>query len=1107
MTSGILVNGVGIGTLPPALQALLIAEEFLRSSRTVLWLVQNEDAMYRAAEDLACFIDPSAVHCFHPLDVRPYQGDSPSREIISARIAVLKRLLGRQAMIVVAPSEAVLPYTLPPESLDEAVIRIETGQDLNREELAARLVRMGYTREPLVDDVGQFSMRGFVMDIFSPGMQDPARIEMFGSTIEQIKTFTISSQRSRSHLTGFDILPVSEVLLESRYVRQARPRLRRMKGENIQVMIQDLEQGILTPGIENYLPAFYEEQASLFDYLPRDYLLVSPDSVDMAEDWDQVSGRHAAAYTRVEDAALKPEELLLPRDMWHALARNGRHVSTSLSGGQAPVDWKEVHLGRGAEAVLDQIEVLRGEGFAVFIFIGSSMLKERIIYALSQRRIEARSADVFDARARPGVTIVQTPISSGFILPGRGLAIITGDEAFGGRKHHKPAKRQPILNPFTQLNVGDAVVHRDNGIGIFKGIERIELDGLRNDFVVLEYLGGDKLYVPVYRLGLLQRYIGDADAMIIDRLGGTRWVKAKAHARESARKMAGELLAIYAKRESAHGFSYDVAHASIKEFEDDFPYDETEDQLKTIEDMYADMASRRPMDRLVCGDVGYGKTEVALRSAFVAAMNGKQAAILVPTTLLARQHLATFRTRFERWPLRVEGLSSFGGSQANKAVLEDVAKGKVDVVIGTQTLLSSTVRFKDLGLLVIDEEHRFGVKDKEKIKGLRAEIDILTLTATPIPRTLNMAISGIRDMSIIETPPVDRKSIETVISRFDDDTIMQAAQREFARGGQVFFVHNQVANIEEMADYIRSICPHARVGVAHGQMSRRELEKIMEQFLDRRINLLVSSAIIGSGIDISTANTIIIDRADKFGLADLYQLRGRVGRSKIKGFALLLIPAVGQISKDAHKRLSAIKEYESLGAGFQMALRDMEIRGVGDILGHAQWGQVTAIGFELYQQMLKEAVDKLRGVQTVPEFDPEIRIDLDAYIPDEYCPDQHMRLGIYKRLSTAGPEEIMAIHDELVDMFGPLPGPLKTLLNIAEIRDLMRGVRIRKLEWEDALLKLYFAHDTMVNIEALVDLVTKNGGRMAPEGLAELKVRKVEGVLAILHGLNDQNKR
>ncbi|HQP31231.1 MAG TPA: DEAD/DEAH box helicase, partial [Deltaproteobacteria bacterium] len=605
---------------------------------------------------------------------------------------------------------------------------------------------------------------------------------------------------------------------------------------------------------------------------------------------------------------------------------------------------------------------------------------------------------------------------------------------------------------------------------------------------------------------LLQRYIGDPDAMIVDRLGGTRWVKAKAHARESARRLAGELLAIYAKRECATGFSFDVAHPSIKEFEDDFPYEETDDQLKTIEDVYADMASRRPMDRLVCGDVGYGKTEVALRSAFVAAMNGKQAAILVPTTLLARQHLATFRARFERWPLRVEGLSSFGGTQSNKAVLADVAQGKVDVVIGTQTLLSDAVKFKDLGLLVIDEEHRFGVKDKEKIKSLRAEIDILTLTATPIPRTLNMAISGIRDMSIIETPPVDRKSIETVISRFDDDTIMQAVEREFARGGQVFFVHNQVANIEEMADYIQSICPHARVGVAHGQMCRRELERIMERFLDRRINLLVSSAIIGSGIDISTANTIIINRADKFGLADLYQLRGRVGRSKTRGYALLLIPAVGQITKDAHKRLSAIKEYESLGAGFQMALRDMEIRGVGDILGHAQWGQVTAIGFELYQQMLKEAVDTLRGVQTAPELDPEIRIDRDAYIPDEYCPDQHLRLGIYKRLSTASAQEITEIHDELFDMFGPVPGPLKTLLAIAEIRDLMRGLRIRKLEWEDALLKLYFAHDTMVNIEALVELVTKHGGRMAPEGLAELKAAKIEGVLAMLHGLNDRDK-
>jgi transcription-repair coupling factor (superfamily II helicase) len=487
-------------------------------------------------------------------------------------------------------------------------------------------------------------------------------------------------------------------------------------------------------------------------------------------------------------------------------------------------------------------------------------------------------------------------------------------------------------------------------------------------------------------------------------------------------------------------------------------------------------------------------------------MSGKQTAVLVPTTLLTRQHFATFRSRFDRWPVRVDAISSLSTSSASKAILDDLRSGQVDIVIGTHALLSDRVQFKDLGLLIVDEEHRFGVKDKEKIKARRTEIDILTLTATPIPRTLNMAISGIRDMSIIETPPAERKSIETVISRFDDDIIVQAVERELARGGQVFFVHNMVANIDAMADYVQSICPNARVGVAHGQTSRKELERVMEQFLDRRSNVLVTSAIIGSGIDIASANTIIINRADKFGLADLYQLRGRVGRSKVRGYTLLLIPAVGQITKDAQKRLSAIKEYELRGAGFQMALRDMEIRGVGEILGHAQWGYVAAIGFELYQQMLKEAVDKLQGKPIIPELDPEIKIGLDAYIPDDYCPDQHLRLGLYKRLASATQEDIVKIHDELNDMYGPAPQPVKILLFIAEIRDMLKALRIRKLEREDSFLRLYFAHDTMVSIDTLIHMVRQKGGRMYPEGIAEIPIGDIYGLRDILRGLSEAHQ-
>ncbi|HQJ08865.1 MAG TPA: transcription-repair coupling factor, partial [Deltaproteobacteria bacterium] len=659
----------------------------------------------------------------------------------------------------------------------------------------------------------------------------------------------------------------------------------------------------------------------------------------------------------------------------------------------------------------------------------------------------------------------------------------------GIRKRKKPSRSGlPLLNPFTQLNVGDPVVHQENRIGIFQGVVRLELEGFKSDFVLLEYLGGDKLYVPVYRLSLLARYIGDTDAFFIDKLGGTRWNKATQKARESVAKLANDLLAIYARRESSQGFSYDTSAGVVEEFEDTFPYEETEDQLKAVEEVYSDMASRRPMDRLICGDVGYGKTEVALRATYAAVMSGKQVCVLVPTTLLARQHLSTFKDRLSRWPVRVEGISGFSSSTQNKEVLSELEKGRVDIIIGTHALLSDRVKFRDLGLLIVDEEHRFGVKDKEKIKAKRAEVDILTLTATPIPRTLNMAISGIRDLSVIETPPADRKSIETVVSRFEEETIQQVILRELLRGGQVFFVHNQVATIVAMAGQIAELVPSARVGIAHGQMSRHQLERVMSDFLDRTVNVLVTSAIISSGIDIPSANTIIINRADKFGLADLYQLRGRVGRSKVKGFALLLTPPVGQITKDARKRLAAIKEYESLGAGFQMALRDMEIRGVGDILGRAQWGHVTAIGYELYQQMLKEAVEKLQGKEVAAEVDPEIQIRVNAYIPEEYCPDQHLRLGLYKRLFSADAEELPEIREEMNDLYGELPQPVRELITIAEIRDRMKKLHLKKLERQNNHLRLYLGRDSIINLKDLIELVTKRDGRLYPQGIAEIPI-------------------
>ncbi len=1081
------------------LKALIVASAFLKRRRTVLWIVENTDEMYQAQEDLACFLDESSIHSFFPADIRPYQDDSPSREIVAHRISILYRLMEGSPMVVIAPFSAVMPRVISKGDLAEAARTIRVDTDIDRDELARTLLHGGYTREALIDDVGQFSMRGSVIDIFSPGMAQPVRIDLFGDTVTSIKTFDLSTQRSRNDITSALILPASEVLLDLDHMKHARPALRRMKDPSVQYLIGDMEQGIYTPGLEAYLPLFYESAASVFDYLPPGSVLSCPDRITLADLWEREFDRYSLAYDRSADNAKKflpPEELLVEKSsVLGAVEKAAHHIATSIGSTGTSVEYKGASLaayaGKGTDEVFDYIGSLLDEGLEVFVFAGTQMLLERLEYSFTKRGIQPGRAQGQSILSRSGwsakVQLVEGAVSTGFILPSLGVALISADEAFGAKKRRKRAAAgAAVLNPFTQLNVGDAVVHRDNGIGIFKGVVRIDLEGFKSDFILLEYLGGDKLYVPVYKLSLLQRYIGEVDNFIIDKLGGTRWTKAKTKARESVAKLANELLAIYAKRESSRGFSFDTSPGLIQEFEDTFPYDETDDQLKAMEDMYTDMASHKPMDRLVCGDVGYGKTEVALRAAFVAVMSGKQVSVLVPTTLLARQHLKTFRERFEKWPIRIEAVSSFSSSDANKEVFQALEDGKVDVVIGTHALISDKVKFRDLGLLVVDEEHRFGVKHKERIKAKRAEIEVLTLTATPIPRTLNMAISGIRDLSVIETPPAERKSIETMISRFDEEEIRQTILRELARGGQAFFVHNQVATIESMARHLRLLMPQARIGVAHGQMSRTALERIMAGFLDRSINVLVTSAIISSGIDIPSANTIIINRADKFGLADLYQLRGRVGRSKTKGFALLLIPEVGQITRDAKKRLAAIKEYESLGAGFQMALRDMEIRGVGDILGKAQWGHVTAVGFELFQQMLKEAVDKSQGREVVPELDPEIKIGLDAYIPEEYCPDQHLRLGLYKRLFSAGADELPVILEEISDLYGPVPGPLKILMGVAEIRDIMKRMRLKKLERLDNRLRLYLARDSKINLEKLIALVTDKNGRIFQEGIAEI---------------------
>jgi transcription-repair coupling factor (superfamily II helicase) len=1090
-----------VGFVPASLQALVAACILRKTGRPVLWVVENVDAMEQAEDDLVTFLGTERVMPFPPYDVRPYQDDSPSREVMARRIATLHGLLSSVAAVVVVPVQALCAYTLPASDLSEALIPIRTGMEIDRDDLAARLVHMGYTREALVDDVGQFGIRGSVMDIYSPGMTEPVRLDLFGDEVKTLKSFDVRSQRTRKTLTATTLLPAGEVLLDSRHVRTARPLMRMRLQDRLRFVIEDMEHGIRTPGIESFLVLFSERPSTLFDYLPRDAVIMGPDAVEAGMLWDEIHASFTHGYERalsLDRPALCPLDCLMSRqDLLDRMDRFSRRVSTSAASPDGPLARSVSGIGPPpgqSETAFDRIISLADTGMDVFVFTVSDMLADRVEYALQARDTAVERTDSDFLMRHAGfsgrVRLVEGNLSSGFILPGMGVALASAEELLGARRRkRKGPAGPPIYDPFTQLSVGDAVVHRDKGIGLFQGVVRLEVDGTTSDYVLLEYLGGDRLYVPVYNLSLLQRYVGDVDHYTVDRLGGTRWITARAKAQKSVAKLAGELLQLYAKRQAATGFAFDTTSPFIQEFADSFPYVETDDQLKAVEETYADLSAARPMDRLICGDVGYGKTEVALRAAFVAVMSGRQVAVLVPTTLLARQHLMTFRDRMAGWPIRVESLSSMGAGAGNRELLADLAAGTVDIVIGTHGLLSERVAFADLGLLIVDEEHRFGVRHKEKLKSMRAEVDILTLTATPIPRTLNMAISGLRELSIIETPPADRKAIETAITRFDEEAIQAAVTRELQRGGQVFFVHNTVSTIDAMARRIQSLCSQARVGVAHGQMPRARLNRVMSSFLDRSITVLVSSAIISSGIDIPTANTIVINRADTFGLADLYQLRGRVGRSKTKGFCLLLLPETGRITKDAQKRLAAIKEYESLGAGFQMAMRDMEIRGVGDILGKAQWGHVTAIGYELYQEMLREAVDLLQGKQTEPSIDPEIRIRLDAYIPEDYCPDQHLRLGLYKRLFSASADELGTLEEELKDLYGPLPQPVRSLILISEIRDIMKRLRLRKAEMLDEVLRLYPSRDSIIDHGRMNAVLQRAKGRVLAGGALEIPLR------------------
>jgi transcription-repair coupling factor (superfamily II helicase) len=1075
------------------------------------------------------------IHYLPAWDIVPFEDLSPTADTVAARIEGLYHLQQTKNPIVVTTAEALLQRVPPKARIAERLRYMVEGDEIDLDALATQLDDWGYRRVPLVEDRGDFSVRGGILDIFPPAHPQPLRIELLGDLIESIREFDPVSQRSLEAHPEFLILPVREFDARGRSSRDA---LRAIEARALDLelsrddrnqILDGLTNGLLFPGVEFFLPYFYPALDTLAAYLPAQTLvwMDAAGEVDAALEstWATI-GRRAGERT-AEHRFFPPEEqLYLSPAEWRttfhdfptiemepldvlAATDDQRHLSVhsfltrDLKIAPTP-GRKEVSFGPVAE----RVRAWCAEGQRVVLVVTTAPQIERLTRLFDNHDVVVeRVAGIGDALAstvaRPRLLVGH--LNEGFRIPDERLVIITEADIFGEARQRRRARKVEVtqlLKNLSELKPDDFVVHIDHGVGRYRGLRHLRVADIDGDYLHLDYAGGDRLYLPVDRINLVQKYVGaDGTTPALDKLGGNSWEKVKRKTRESIFAMAKELLDIYAAREVMEGKSFNAPDPYFREFEAAFPFEETPDQFTAINDVLADMQRTKPMDRLICGDVGYGKTEVAMRAAFLAVLDGRQVAVLVPTTVLAQQHYNTFRQRFEGHPLRVEMLSRFLTRGEIQAVVKGVASGEVDIVIGTHRLLQKDIAFKNLGLLIVDEEHRFGVKHKEQIKQMRKLVDVLTLTATPIPRTLQMSLLGIRDLSVIETPPIDRLAIRTYVMRYDEGIIREAILRELARGGQVFFVHNRVETIEMRARRLRELIPEATFAVAHGQMHEHDLERVMADFFSRKVAVLVCSAIIESGLDIPNANTIIIDRADHFGLAQLYQLRGRVGRSHERAYAYLMIPGEQLISRDAQMRLRALQELDDLGGGFKLAAHDLEIRGAGNLLGKQQSGQIAAVGFELYQQMMEEAVHELRGEHVHHEVEPEIQLGIPAFIPESYIPDENQRLVIYRRLAAIrGQSDLDEIATELRDRFGPIPPTVDSFLRIMDLRRSLKNHMVVRAALRDGAVTLQFHPDAPVSIDKLVAMVHRGKERFKLSADFQLSfrpdVRDWDGLLA-----------
>jgi transcription-repair coupling factor (superfamily II helicase) len=1118
------------GRLQGAAAALAIASAARQAAGPLLVVVPDMAAANRLHAELPFFLsDPEIpVWRFPDWETLPYDLFSPLPELVSERLLTLYRLPQLTRGVLLAPVSTLMQRLAPRRYLDSQALVLAVGDRLDLDHTRQRLTDAGYQCVSQVIAHGEFAVRGALLDIFPMGQSEPLRIDLFDDEIESIRTFDPDSQRSIAKLESVRMLPAREFPFTSEAISAFRQRYRAAIDSNPSAsqIYREVSEGRLPGGIEYYLPLFFDETATLFDYLPDQTLAFEhADAREAGAAFiETVAGRYEQRRYDVERPILRPRQLYLDADelasklndcpgvCWQTaeLAQRRKGYARMVNFATTGVPPLPIQA-RAAEPAAG---FLGASGRRVLFVAESSgrreMLRDHLHGFGIQPAAVAGWADFLNGQDTTAITVA--PIEQPLFLEDADLALITETQLYGERVRQERRRRKPgpdgdaVVRNLTELHPGAPVVHEDHGVGRFLGLQMLEVGGSKAEFLALEYAGGDKLYVPVSSLHLISRYTGTSpESAPLHKLGSDHWGKVKRKAAQKAHDVAAELLDIYARRAARQGHAFASPEAEYRAFAAAFEFEETPDQERAIEAILTDMADPKPMDRVVCGDVGFGKTEVAMRAAFVAVNGGRQVAVLVPTTLLAQQHYQNFADRFADWPIRIESLSRFRTAKEVKQVADGLAEGRIDIVVGTHKLLQPSMQFKNLGLVIIDEEHRFGVRHKEQLKNLRAEVDILTLTATPIPRTLNMSMAGMRDLSIIATPPVERHPIKTFISAWNDSLIQEACQREINRGGQIYFLHNEVETIENMAQKIAALVPDARVQVAHGQLREKELERVMRDFYHRRFNLLVCTTIIESGIDVPSANTILINRADKLGLAQLHQLRGRVGRSHHRAYAYLITPPAKSMTADAKKRLEAIESLEDLGAGFTLATHDLEIRGAGELLGEEQSGQIHEVGFTLYMDLLERAVQALKAGRA-PELDrpldhgAEIDLGLPALLPEDYLPDIHTRLVTYKRIASAADREALKeLKVEMIDRFGLLPEPAQNLFTITELKLRVQPYGIRKIEAGPQGGRILFGEAPKIDHVRLVQLIQSQ-----PKAF---KLDQAAGALRFYRDMPEHDKR